>query len=289
MVAKHYELTDKIAKSPFYDVYRAQHKHNQTVVAVKIEQRLVSESKLLNEARTIRELRGEEAGDLGIPEVVEAGSDGNYNYLAMEMMGKSVDVIMADSGGRLELRLVIEIGLQVIDRLEFLHSRGFVHRDLRPEHFLFGRVKHPDKVYLAGLVLSKTFQRTNGRHVPYKDNKTSFTGTARFVSLNTHLGIEQSRRDDLEALINVMVFMAKGHLPWMGVKGDGRKEKYENIQMAKITTPVDIICKDMPAEFEELLVYCRTLEYEQQPDYQYMREALRKAQKQLARSEISLT
>ena len=169
-----------------------------------------------------------------------------------------------------------------------MHSKGFVHRDIRPEHFLYGRAKHPEKIYLAGLLLGKTFQRTNGRHVPYKDNKTCFTGTARFASLNTHLGIEQSRRDDLESLINVLIFLAKGHLPWMGITGDGRKEKYESIQMAKITIPVDIVCKDLPTEFKELLIYCRTLEYEQQPDYHYMQDTLRKVLKDLPKSERSL-
>ena len=88
--------------------------------------------------------------------------------------------------------------------------------------------------------------------------------------------------------MHVLVFLAKGHLPWMGLQGDGRKEKYERIREAKVTTPISVVCRDLPEQFEELLTYCRTMEYEQEPDYTAMKELLRLAWRTLPRSEVEL-
>lgn len=101
-----------------------------------------------------------------------------------------------------------------------------MHRDLRPEHFLLGRPKKPNRLYLTGLTTARKYLYSDGRHATYKDNKPSFTGTARYMSINTQLGIEQSRRDDIEAIIHILVFCIKGRLPWQGLKASCRREKY---------------------------------------------------------------
>ena len=98
--------------------------------------------------------------------------------------------------------------------------------------------------------MGRKYLRQGGRHVPYRDNKPNFTGTVRYISVNANLGIEQSRRDDMEALIHVMIYLAKGYLPWMGMKGEGRREKYDNIQHTKLVTPLDVVCQDLPPQVE---------------------------------------
>jgi len=111
-------------------------------------------------------------------------------------------------------------------------------------------------------------------HIPYKDNK-SLTGTARYTSINTHLGIEPSRRDDLEAIGYVLMYFLKGSLPWQGLKASTKKEKYEKIMEKKISTPVDVLCKGFPEEFSIYLNYCRSLRFEDRPDYLYVKRLFR--------------
>ena len=106
--------------------------------------------------------------------------------------------------------------------------------------------------------LSKRFIAKDGSHVVYKENK-SLTGTARYASVNNHLGIEQSRRDDLESLAYLLIYFLKGVLPWQNIKANTKKEKYEKIMEKKMTTPVEILCKGLPYEFSSYLNYCKNL------------------------------
>ena len=123
----------------------------------------------------------------------------------------------------------MELGQQMVDRLQTLHSKGYIHRDLRPEHFLYGRGKRPNRLYLTGLNTSKKYLRMDKKHADYRDNKQSFTGTARFLSLNAHMGIQQSRRDDIESLMYILIYLIKTSLPWQNLKANKKNEKYDKI------------------------------------------------------------
>ncbi len=130
---------------------------------------------------------------------------------------------MMNNGGKIELKLALDFAVQMIERIQMVHSKGYIHRDLRPEHFLYGREKRPNKLYLAGLSLGKKYVRIDKKHSLYKDNKLGFSGTARYSSVNTMLGIEQSRRDDIEAIVYILIYLIKGYLPWQGIKGYDKK------------------------------------------------------------------
>jgi casein kinase 1 len=135
-------------------------------------------------------LQGEEDyNDYGLSTIFEAGSDERINYVITDLLGQSLDRYMADNGGVLDLRMACELGVQMIERIEFIHSKGYVHRDLRPEHFLLGRPKKPNRLYLTGLTMARKYLYPDGRHAIYRDNKPSFTGTARYMSINAQLGI----------------------------------------------------------------------------------------------------
>merc|ERR1711881_492080 len=112
------------------------------------------------------------------------------------------------------------------------------------------------------------------QHIPYRENK-NLTGTARYASVNTHLGIEQSRRDDLEAIGYVLMYFSRGSLPWQGLKANSKKEKYEKIMEKKMSTPVEVLCERFPCEFVTYLNYCRSLRFEDRPDYAYLRRLLK--------------
>jgi casein kinase I family protein HRR25 len=111
-------------------------------------------------------------------------------------------------------------------------------------------------------------------HIPYLDGK-SLTGTARYASINTHLGIEQSRRDDLESLGYVLIYFLRGELPWQGMKAKVMKEKYEKIMEKKIASPIDVLCKGFPEEFASFINYTRELKFDDRPDYGYLRRLLK--------------
>ena len=112
---------------------------------------------------------------------------------------------------------------------------------------------------------------TSGKHIPYKDNK-SLTGTARYASLNTHLGIEQGRRDDLEQIGIVLMYMIRGGLPWQGLPAKTKEEKYEQIKQKKQSTSIEDLCYGFPREFRQYLEYCRRIKFEARPDYNYVKQ-----------------
>ena len=159
-----------------------------------------------------------------------------------------------------------------MQRLEFIHSRHFLHRDVKPDNFLLGIGKKQHFVYVIDFGLAKRFRdpRT-GEHIPYRDGK-NLTGTARYASVNTHLGIEQSRRDDLESLGLVLIYFLKGQLPWQGLAARTKKEKYEKIRDKKLITSIEALTKGLPEEFSIYLNYCRSMKFEEKPDIAYLRK-----------------
>ena len=131
----------------------------------------------------------------------------------------------------------------MIQRIEYIHSRLYLHRDIKPDNFLMGVGRRQHYVYVIDFGLTKRYRDSRtGQHIPYKDGK-SLTGTARYASLNTHVGIEQSRRDDLECLGFVLIYFLMGGLPWQGVKAKTRNEKYEIIKNMKVKIPIEELVK----------------------------------------------
>jgi serine/threonine protein kinase len=121
------------------------------------------------------------------------------------------------------LKTTVLLGLQIIDLIKYVHSKGILHRDIKPDNFLIGTlVQKASRVYIIDFGLAKKYTTKLGHHIPYKDNK-NLTGTARYASVNTHIGIEQGRRDDLESLVYVLIYFLKGCLPWQNFKAANKK------------------------------------------------------------------
>jgi serine/threonine protein kinase len=146
---------------------------------------------------------------------------------------------------------------------------------VKPDNFTMGLRCDSNCVFLIDFGLAKRYRdsRTNA-HIQFREGK-QLTGTARYASINTHLGLEQSRRDDIESLAYVLIYLARGSLPWMGIHAETRKEKYQMISDKKITTPVDVLCSGLPPEFGAILTAARRLDFADRPPYAAYRRLLR--------------
>ena len=164
---------------------------------------------------------------------------------------------------------------QMICRAEYVHSKNFIHRDIKPDNFLMGLGKRSSLVYIIDFGLAKKYRdQKTAKHIPYRDGK-SLTGTARYASINAHAGVEQSRRDDLEAIGYVIMYFLRGALPWQGINTRNREEKYKKIMEKKMSTSLEELCQGFPIEFMTFINYCKALKFEDRPDYAYLRRMLK--------------
>jgi len=132
-----------------------------------------------------------------------------------------------------------------------------------------GNDTNKNNVYIIDFGLAKCYKNSDGEHIPFREGK-NLTGTARYASINTHIGYEQSRRDDLETIGHVLLYFLRGSLPWQGLPGRSQNEKYNNIKKKKLEVTVDELCKGHPEEFREFMNYCRKLQFTEDPDYKYV-------------------
>jgi casein kinase 1 len=165
--------------------------------------------------------------------------------------------------------------------VQTIHEKNLIYRDIKPDNFLIGRpgTKGANVIHVVDFGMAKQYRDPKTKqHIPYRERK-SLSGTARYMSVNTHLGREQSRRDDLEALGHVFMYFLRGGLPWQGLKAATNKQKYEKIGEKKQMTPVKELCEGFPEEFGKYLTYVRNLGFEDTPDYDYLRGLLTEALK----------
>ena len=146
-------------------------------------------------------------------------------------------------------------------RLQYIHSRNYIHRDLKPSNIVMGIGKQSNLVYLIDFGLSKEFRDPDTRmHIPYNKG-LGFTGTTTFASVNSHMGLELGRRDDLESLAYVLFFFCWGFLPWQGLR------KKEAILESKRTITTHKLFLGLPVEFHTFFEHCRSLSFDDKPNY----------------------
>lgn len=271
VVGGRYKLIRKIGSGSFGDIYLALNLTNGEEVAVKLEATRARHPQLLYESKVYRLLQG----GVGIPHVRWFGQEKDYNVLVLDLLGPSLEDLFNFCSRRFTMKTVLMLADQMIGRIEYVQNKNFIHRDIKPDNFLMGIGRHCNKVYLIDFGLAKKYRENHTKqHIPYREDK-NLTGTARYASINAHLGIEQARRDDMESLGYVLMYFNRSSLPWQGLRAATKKQKYEKISEKKMSTPIEALCKGFPAEFAMYLNYCRGLRFEEMPDYMYLRQLFR--------------
>jgi serine/threonine protein kinase len=255
--------TKLLGKGSFGEIYKGTNISTGESVALKLEYSQSPHPQLSYESQIYRLLHG----GPGIPNVYWFGVEGAYYILAMDLLGPSLEDVLRKCGGKFSLQTSCLLAEQLISRIEFLHSHNFLHRDIKPDNFLLGRGTSENTIFVIDYGLAKRYRDPyTHRHILYREKK-GITGTVRYASVNTHIGIEQSRRDDLESLGYVFLYFLSGSLPWQGLKAHAREMKYMKIAELKTTTPLEVLCHHAPKELVSYLSYVKGLRFESKPDY----------------------
>lgn len=270
------KLVHKIASGAFGEIFVGQNTATNQMVAVKLEKK-AHYGQLKHEYTVYKTL-----GTSHTPKVYEYGKilhENVYvNGLVMELLGKSLEQLFIACNRQFSLKTVLMLGEKMVDSIEYLHHRNYVHRDIKPDNFVFDIGE--SRLYLIDYGLAKEFRNpATFKHRELRTDK-SLTGTARYASLRTHQGYEQSRRDDLESVGFCMVYFLKGRLPWQGLRAKTKQEKYERIRECKENVSLYELCMDLPKEVHSFCFYVRNLGYEDMPNYAYLRTLLGDALRQ---------
>ncbi|KAF1807188.1 kinase-like domain-containing protein [Mucor lusitanicus] len=270
VVGVHYKVGRKIGEGSFGIIYEGINLMNNQQVAIKFESRKSDAPQLREEFRAYKTL----AGISGIPTAYYFGQEGLHSILVIDILGPSLEDLFDMCSRKFSIKTVAMLAKQMITRVQSIHERNLIYRDIKPDNFLIGRpnTKYANTIYLIDFGMAKLYRDPKTKqHIPYREKK-SLSGTARYMSVNTHLGREQSRRDDLESLGHVFMYFLRGALPWQGLKAATNKQKYERIGEKKQTTSVKDLCEGFPEEFGLYLQYARRLDFEENPNYDYMKD-----------------
>jgi serine/threonine protein kinase len=270
-VGSKYRAKRRLGAGSFGEIYSGENLTTHEEVAIKLESVRAKQHQLLIENKVYRSL----SGAVGVPHIKWFGIEGDYNVLVMDLLGRSLEDLFQFCQRKFSLKTILMLADQMLARIEYVHNKGYLHRDIKPDNFMIGTGHQSNMVFVIDFGLSKKWRNSKTlQHIPFREGKT-LTGTARYSSINTHLGIEQSRRDDIEAIAYVLVYLSKGSLPWMGLRADSQKQQYEVISECKIATSVNILCDGLPPEFALFLSETRKLAFADRPQYALYRQMFR--------------
>ncbi|KPA85980.1 putative mitochondrial casein kinase I [Leptomonas pyrrhocoris] len=270
-----FRVGQRIGGGSFGEIFLGYDIQTGDTVAVKVERAKTNHPQLLAESRYYSCISQGHAAAY-MPIIYGFSAEGDYNVMVMELMGHSLEDLHGQCGNRFSLKTTLMLADQMLKLIELVHCCSILHRDIKPDNFIMGLGKKTHHVHIIDFGLAKKYRdpRTHV-HIPYKEGK-SLTGTARYCSVNTHLGIEQSRRDDLEGIAYLLIYFFKGALPWQGLKAANKDQKYGLIAQVKMCTPIETLCSGIPVEFASFVNYARALRFEDRPDYGYLRAMFRR-------------
>jgi len=268
LIFKKFQVGKLIYKSNLAAIHQGINILNGEQVAMKFEKIASKYNLLESEAYLLFLLRG-----VGIPRIISYGKTFGFRVIVEELLGETIYSIWnIKKNDKNKLNDICLIAIQCLDRLKYIHSKNIIHRDIKPFNFLFGK-KDPDIIYLIDFGISKKYRSSRtGKHIKFEQVK-KISGSSRYMSLNSNRGYEQSRRDDLESLGYMLIFLIKKTLPWIFIENlkISKMEKHRKIHQKKLSTLPEQLCSGLPKEFCDYIKYCRNLNFEQEPNYNYLR------------------
>ncbi|KAL7745017.1 hypothetical protein ACLKA6_007279 [Drosophila palustris] len=263
-----YKVLGQFDSGSFGDIYLGRSLYTGEKVAIKVEKAGTPHPQLAYEYRVYRAIRPA----MGLPQIHYFSEEDDYCAMVMELLGPSLDYLFEFCSRCFTVKTVLLLADEMLLRLEQVHGRGFVHRDIKPDNFLIGRDISCKRLHLIDFGLSKKYWDPNTLvHIPYRED-CSLTGTARFTSISSHDGVEQSRRDDLISVGYVLIYFLRGNLPWQSLKATTKQQKYERIHEMKRSISNEKLCRGFPSEFSVYLNYCHQLGFDEDPDYNKLRK-----------------
>ena len=266
LIFSKYLIRKKIGKGSFGIVYQGINTSTNEKIALKVEKREKNQQGTLeNEAMRLVYLQGE-----GIPKVYCYGNNQSHNLLVEELLGKSLEDIFNSYGKPFSLKTVCVLGIEMIKRIQFIHQKYYIHRDIKPDNFMTGRGENEKSIYIIDFGLAKKYYSVSkAQHIKFCTGK-HLIGTARYCARNAHRGYEQGRRDDIESIGYVLMYFLLGVLPWQGLKIKKNEDQFEKIAEKKYNTPFEELTEGQPEEFLLYFKYIDGLRFEDQPNYVYL-------------------
>ena len=267
VVAGRFRLIKKLGKGSFGVAYQSLDILTNKTIAIKLERKR-EDQRQRNVSVNTREIIILEKLEncLRVPKLIWHGQYKQYRVMALELQGMNLCDLYEGCGRQFTLKTVIYILIECILCMQDIHSKGIVHRDIKPQNFIISRNPNSNKIFVIDFGLSSWYINSLGEHISYND-ECSPVGTARYASLNNHRGIHQTRRDDLESIGYMICFFLKKELPWQGLREPGRVKKWKKIQQKKASTSNHSLTAGLPMEFCYYLDNVKKLKYNEKPQY----------------------
>ncbi len=268
-IFKKYKAIKKIGYGSFGNIYYVIRLQDKECFAMKTEKRSPKKNNLEIESFNLFRIQG----GLGIPKLISYGHTKNYNILIETLLDKSLHTLFILHNKECSIIDACLIGIQIIERLQWIHSKDLIYRDIKPENFLIG-INDPNVIYAVDFGLCKKYRSSKtGKHMlPKYTGK--FNGTLKYASPNSVKGKETSRRDDLISLGYMLIYLLKRDLPWEDSFKNMNRNEYYSMVYNKETNGVGKLFKGVANEFKEFIDYTRNLKFEQDPDYSYLTSLL---------------
>lgn len=265
-----FKVRKKLGEGSFGLVFKARDLKTNHKVALKVETNSQGRSQLQNEIQAYTHLSGIE----GIPSLISSGRIKECHYCVIDLLESSLTRKLRERDKKFSLGCALNISLQLLDRLESIHNLCYIHRDIKPSNLMMGRHTKSKKLYLIDFGLSKKYKDpVTKQHSLYGENR-QMIGNLKYASLNAHLGVEQSRRDDLESWFYLTISIMQGKLPWDEVLLSANS--FSVLKIKSHLTPEDL-CKECPEEFLDVIKHIKSLHFEECPKYNLLRNSLKQA------------
>lgn len=259
-----YKIIEKLGEGSFGMIYKSEGPNGP--VAIKVEKKRPNKRPLLeSESKIMTYLKGP-----GIPKIYSFSIYNEYSIMIMQLLGKNLNSLLNKSPEKkLSLKTICMLGIEMIKILRNVHEKHIIHRDIKPDNFTMD-FSEKNKLFLLDFGLAKQYRSSKTlEHYEMRKNK-KLTGTARYASINALRGYDQSRRDDLESVGYVLIYLLHGYLPWQGVVAKTKEEKYARILYRKESTSSEDLCANEPEELLNYVIYTRNLQYDEEPKYDYL-------------------